>query len=86
MPKTLLDYFDDFVTAFGLQLVSDERRWGDTWKKRPREGQEDRAFARFKDYKDQFDNTGTPIPWMKVAGEALICWVRDKYPDTYDKE
>ena len=30
------------------------------------------------DYLAQFQNAGVPIPWMKVVGEALICWVRER--------
>jgi len=86
MAKTLLSYLQEFGSAFEDQLEIDEARWGDTWKERPREGQVERTFARFRDYKDQFDNANVPVPWLKVAGEALICWVRDKYPDTYYKE
>lgn len=73
---TLLDFLPKFIEALKEQMESDQKRWGDTWKHRPVEGQEERAFARFRDYYDQFINAGIPIPWMKVVGEALICWVR----------
>ena len=75
---TLLDYLPDFADALREQLERDQARWGDTWKLRPREGQELRGFARFHDYEDQFINGGKPIPWLKVAGEALIAWVREQ--------
>lgn len=80
----LAEYLPEFFEAVRKQIEADEKRWGDTWKKRPALGQEQRAFDRFGDYKDQFDNAGTPIPWMKVVGEALIAWVREEHPD-YDK-
>lgn len=86
MGKQVLDYLGYFLDVFEGQLISDQARWGDTWKQRPREGQVGRIFAKFNDYKDQFDNAGVPIPWEKVVGEALIGWIRDKYPDTYNKE
>jgi len=73
----LIDYLPKFIEVLKAQLESDQRRWGDTWKQRPREGQEDRCFARFNDYYDQWKNAGTPIPWMKIVGEALIAWVRE---------
>lgn len=77
----LIDYLPEFVAELKAQMIDDQKRWGDTWKKRPREGQEQRAFSRYFDYYDQWANAGTPIPWLKVVGEALICWVRERYPD-----
>ena len=89
MNKKLFDilpnYLDEFFDDLRAQILSDQKRWGNTWKKRPREGQVDRVMARFRDYQDQHNNAGVPFPWLKVAGEALIGYVRDKYPDTYDK-
>ena len=76
--ESLLDYLPEFVKALEAQLIQDQKRWGDTWKQRPREGQELRAKARFDDYFDQFKNTGAPIPWLKIVGEALIAWVRER--------
>jgi hypothetical protein len=77
----LLEYLPEFVKAFTEQITSDNLRWGQTWRKRPRLGQVERMWARLADYKDQFDNAGTPIPWLKIVGEAFIGWVRDNYPD-----
>ena len=74
----LVDYVPEFTEALTRQLEEDEKRWGDTWKKRSIDGQEMRTKARFDDYFEQFQNAGTPIPWMKVVGEALICWVRER--------
>jgi len=74
----LVDYVPEFTEALIKQLEEDEKRWGDTWKKRSIDGQEMRTKARFDDYFEQFQNAGTPIPWMKVVGEALICWVRER--------
>ena len=79
--KTLLDYFDQFVEQWKSNLQLDQARWGDTWKHRPREGQEERIFNRFRDYKDQFDNANTPIPWLKITGLAFIGWMREKHPE-----
>lgn len=74
---TLLDVLPKFIAVLTAQVEADQKRWGDTWRKRPREGQEDRIFHRFMDYYDQWKNAGTPIPWLKVAGEALIGWARE---------
>jgi len=82
MPK-LTDFFSEFVAALRQQLEADNKRWGDTWLRRPVEGQEDRAFARFRDYEDQFHHGGVPVPWMKIAGEALIAWVREQHPELF---
>ncbi len=81
--RELHDYLLDpfFFHALGKQLEADQKRWGDTWKERPLEGQVGRAMARFQDYEAQFRNAGVSFPWLKVAGEALIGWVRETYPD-----
>lgn len=51
---SLLDYLPEFVKALEGQITEDDKRWGDTWKQRPREGQELRIKARFDDYFSQF--------------------------------
>ena len=73
----LRDYLPEFIEALEKQLDEDDKRWGDTWKERPIEGQELRTEARYNDYFAQFKHAGIPVPWMKVVGEALICWVRE---------
>lgn len=81
----------EFIIPFGLalagQLIEDEKRWGETWRYRPVEAndkfhhQVDRAYLRFQDYYSQWKRGGIPIPWLKIAGECLICWVRENYPE-----
>ena len=83
--KTLLDYLPEIFALSTEQAKSDQTRWGDTWKQRPREGQEERVMARITDYFDQYRNAGTPIPWLKVIGEAIICLVREKHPNYKDE-
>lgn len=73
----LIDYLPEFIEAFKGQLEYDEGEWGDTWKHRPREGQELRTKARYDTYFDQFLYAGKPVPWLKIIGGAFICWVRD---------
>jgi len=82
--KELIDFLDEFTDALRGQLARDQERWGNTWKHRPRENQEARAMARFQDYFDQWHNAGTPMPWLKIAGEALIAWVRENHPEELD--
>lgn len=79
----LPEFIDKFTEALEKQIAADQERWGDTWRYRPIEGQVDRMMARFKDYQDQHDHAGVPVPWLKIAGEALIGWVRDNNPDYY---
>lgn len=76
--ENLVDYLPSFIEALKNQLADDYERWGDTWKSRPREGQELRVKARFDDYFDQFEFANIPVPWLKIVGEAMICWVREQ--------
>jgi hypothetical protein len=83
MYKPLLtDYLPEFVDALKTQLDADQERWGDTWKKRgllyEGRSQEQRFFTWLSNIRDQHEEAGTPVPWLKVAGEALICWVRQE--------
>ena len=74
----LLKALPYFATAMAGQLLEDQERWGDTYRRRDREGQERRIFDRYAAYYDQFINGGTPIPWLKIACLALIGWWRDE--------
>lgn len=72
-----------FMKALFEQLESDFERWGDEWKNRPREGQEKRIFERFTVYYNEWtpgpdDPFSTPVPWLKIAGLALIAWWREE--------
>lgn len=77
----LYDYIDEFSEALKRQLISDQRRWGDTWIRRPRKNQEERAWNRLTDYFDRNFIAGTPVPWLKVAGEAMIGWMRENHTE-----
>jgi hypothetical protein len=83
---TLIDFLPETFEAVKEQLVEDEKRWGDTWMHRPREGQEDRTIARFRDYFDQWEKAGVPIPWEKIIGGAHICMVRENHPEILVRE
>ena len=78
MKDKLIDYLPEFTEALKQQLEQDEKRWGETWKYRSIEGQEERTFSVFHNYEDQFNNANIPVNWLKVAGNALICWVREQ--------
>lgn len=79
--RTLVDFLPEIIEKVTAQLVDDQARWGDTWKRRPVEGQELRTQARYDDYFDQFKNTGQPVPWTKIIGGAIICMVREAHPE-----
>lgn len=81
MGKKLEEYFPDFVEALKTQLDKDEERWGNTWKGETRSGQDVRIFRRFTEYYVSRE----PMPWLKIAGNAFIAWVRENYPDWKDE-
>lgn len=76
-------FLPSFVTVLRSQLESDQMRYGNLWKEIPREGQETRIFNRFNSYFKEFAMEGTTIPWLKVAGLALIAWIRETYPEMF---
>ena len=73
----------DLVVLLREQLQADYKRWGDSWLKlsRPAEGQEYRIFERFLTYFEQWQNGGTPIPWLKIIGLCWIALMRDIHPE-----
>jgi len=79
------DFLPEFSKALEAQLQDDEKRWGDTWLQRMPEGQEVRIEEHIKTYFDQFRNAGHPVPWLKIAGLALIAWVREQHPELWEK-
>ncbi len=76
---------EEFISALTKQLESDDKRWGNTWLQRMPEGQEVRIFEHIQSYFDQYNNVGTPVPWLKIAGLALIGWVRETHPEIWMK-
>jgi chaperonin cofactor prefoldin len=75
------DFLPEFIEELEKQLDSDEQRWGSTWRQRGLKNQELRTLQRYRDYWDMYQNNNTPIPWLKVIGGALICWIREKHPE-----
>lgn len=84
MPK-VWEFLPEFMEALEEQLRDDWRRWGDTWLHRTREGQTERTIKTFRDYFDQYEQAGVPVNWLKVAGNALICWIRENKSDLFPK-
>jgi hypothetical protein len=87
------DFLDEFLVELRAQLISDDELWGDTWLKRPKKGQADRIYDRIKQYyideklgqRLVGDNTHflDSLPWLKIAGLALIGWIRERYPEHF---
>lgn len=81
----VVDFVDQFADALKEQLLVDEKFWGDTWLNRPIKGQEERTMKEYEQFYRDF-KWGQPMPWLKVAGDALICWVREQHPELFKKE
>ena len=79
----LLDYLPEFVESLESQLKDDQLRWGDTWLKRTRKGQEKRIEDDYNNYFDQYKYADKPVPWLKIVGNAFIAWVRENHPELF---
>jgi hypothetical protein len=62
---------------------ADDIRWGDTWLKRTRKGQEERVIKSINDKFDKFLNGGQPIDWDAIMGDAAICKYREQHPEIW---
>lgn len=76
--NTILYYIGRFMHALVDQLNDDFKRHGNAWSERPVSGQEERIFVILNGYFHNFKQSGVPIPWLKVAGLALIGWAREQ--------
>jgi hypothetical protein len=80
------DFVPEFAKALAEHLEkNDDPRWGDTWLKRTRAGQEERTIKSFNDKFDKFLNGNQPIDWLSIVGDAMICWVREQHPEIWPK-
>lgn len=75
--EKLIEYIPLFIEALSAKLIEDQKRWGDTWKNRPIEGQSERIRATYDNYFDQEKHGGQDVDWLAVTGNALIAWIRD---------
>lgn len=89
MPRTpapasgplLLRYFqEEFIPKMLDQMHYDHNRWGDTWLMRTQDGQEDYIWKRFNEYFQMFAEFDKQIPWLKIAGYAVIAQAREDHP------
>lgn len=77
------DYLGEFTSALRGQLEMDYLRWGDTWLNRPRRGQEIRNARVYARYFYRYFVHGEPIPWLKIAGNAMIAYVREHHAELF---
>ena len=75
------DFLQEFTEALKDQLIADDLRWGDAWLEKPIAEQELHIMDHIYAYEEAFQDNGTPIPWLKIAGLALIAWIRENYRD-----
>jgi hypothetical protein len=73
----------EFLEAMNEHFRKDDVRWGDTWLKRTRAGQEERTFVNTKNRFDKYFNAGQPIDWLAIIGDAMICWYRERHPEIW---
>lgn len=85
MPPHVWDFLTKFTEELKKQLESDEERWGNAWLEYSPHNQEFYIFERINTYYDQWKFGKTPIPWLKIAGNAMIAWIRDSYPELWEK-
>jgi hypothetical protein len=78
-----IDFLDEFIEVLKADLERGEKKWGDTWLHRTREGQEKRIRAYFNDHFDRFEYAGQPVRWESIAGDAFIGWIRDNHPELF---
>jgi len=85
------DFMDEFVdylrTDFTEKLEEDAKRWGDTWLKRTRHGQEDRLCKSMRDridrYENQDRNYASPLDEESMLGDLFINWIRRHHPEIW---
>lgn len=78
----LFRYFkEEFVLKMLAQMAYDHERWGDSWLMQPIEGHEQQIHERFNEYFAMFYQHGKKIPWLKIAGYAIIAQAREDHPE-----
>ena len=74
-------FVDEAAGLLKAQFVLDYERHGDEWQHLPKEGQVERIYDRFAHHRGQHYVYGTPIPWLKIMGLAMIALVRERHPE-----
>jgi len=82
LDKSLPEYLPEFFMELENQLWKDNERWGDTWKERGLVWEGKSQELRFIQWIDnkyiEYLETGK-LPWLKIAGEAMIGYIREKH-------
>lgn len=78
----LLRYFkNEFIPKMMSQLDYDNQRWGDSWMMLPPGGQELDIQKHIDQYFEYFTQFGKKVPWLKMAGYAIIAQAREDHPE-----
>jgi hypothetical protein len=83
------DFIDEFCeylkSDFVGKLKKDEARWGDTWIKRTRSGQEDRLCNSLRNRIDKYQNAVVkdPLDEESILGDLFINWIRKQHPEIW---
>jgi hypothetical protein len=81
------DYIFRFAELIARSLDDAETSFqSDEWRKIPPEELESEIYSQFERFWVDFSRDGLPMPWHKIAGLALIGWVRTNYPKTFAAE
>jgi hypothetical protein len=85
------DFIDEFIsylkTDFTNRLKRDKERWGDTWLKRTRRGQENRLCNALRNRIDKYENAlegyQSVLDEEAILGDLLINWIRRHHPEIW---
>jgi hypothetical protein len=78
----LIHYFKhEFIPKMLAQMAYDNQQWGDTWMMQSQVDQEQQIRIRFDKYFDFYEQFGKKVPWLKVAGFAIIAQAREDHPE-----
>jgi hypothetical protein len=81
----LWEFLPELMKVLEERLRSDDKRWGDTWLKRTRAGQDERFIASTNDRIDKYINAGAEIDYLAIIGDAFINWVRRTHSEHWPK-
>lgn len=75
-------YFkNEFIPKMLSQMDYDNLRWGDTWLMQSVESQEKTIQDHFNHYFEYYRLYGKKVPWLKIAGYAIIAQAREDHPE-----
>ncbi len=78
----LTRYFkEEFIPIMIEQMKYDHQRLGDTWLMKPSQGIDRQIRKRYEEYFEMNEKDGKPVPWLKIAGYAIIAQARLDHPE-----